>query len=99
MPDRDIAAVLLRGQRRQTVVLVVTVLVAIGFSSYAYVKETQIHHALCTFRSGVVDSRDGAQQFLRKHPRGFAGIDPATIQSTIAAQTRTIESLRSLGCR
>lgn len=54
--------------------------------------------ALCTLRHNINDRIITSQEFLIKHPRGFAGITAATIQTGIDRDKKAYVALANLKC-
>lgn len=98
MPEQDVAAQLLKGQRRQTIAMVIIYL-ALGLGGlYVWAQTSTIHSTLCTFRGELVNTNQQSRDFLRTHPHGIAGVTAASIQVGIDNRQRTIDSLGSLHC-
>lgn len=55
--------------------------------------------ALCTFKNDLQRRADGAREFLRTHPDGFAGLTRTDLQRSIDNQQATLRSLTSLNCK
>jgi ABC-type transporter Mla subunit MlaD len=54
--------------------------------------------ALCALRKDLEDRVAQTDDFLRKHPGGFAGIPAATLRQSEQGQRRTISALSNLKC-
>lgn len=94
----DIAAQLLKGQRRQTRAIVAIFLALAVLGGYVWWQEQQTRKTLCKFRGELVSTNQQSIDFLKKNPHGIAGITAASIQVGIDNRQRTIDSLSSLRC-
>lgn len=54
--------------------------------------------ALCVFRADIEERVVQSEDFLMKHPQGFAGIPASAIRVSLAGQQRTVDALASLDC-
>ncbi len=62
------------------------------------VQGLEAHDAICVFRGDLERRVKAGRQYLREHPEGFAGIDPATIRNSLDNQQRTVDSLAAIRC-
>lgn len=76
------------------VLTVVLVVIAVHASDDA----SQTTRSLCALRHDLEERVAGSDNFLRDHPRGFAGIPAATIRASADGQRRTIRALSNLKC-
>ncbi len=79
---------------------------ASAFTSYAFSQLNRqsrdgaiARQALCAFKTDLQERVNGSLAFLIQHPNGFAGVDVATIRTSIANQQATLRSLAVLHCR
>lgn len=99
MPDRpDIAAQLLRGQRRQLRAMLVCFLGLAALTLYVLVQQSRTHDALCSLQADLVHRVQAETDFLAKNPNGIPGVSPASLRATISGQERTIKALEPLQC-
>lgn len=61
-------------------------------------RATKAATALCLLRHDLKDRVASAEQFLKNHPQGLAGIPAATIKSSVDGQRRTVKALSILKC-
>jgi hypothetical protein len=54
--------------------------------------------ALCTLRGDLEARVASSQKFLRDHPDGIPGIEPATIRQSIANTQATVDALAAIPC-
>lgn len=107
MTDRtlDVGEEIIRRLRWLTVAVLVCLALSVGVGVFAIVQAVQVGHdsdrttaALCTLRADLQSRVDQSEQFLSKHPKGFAGIPAATIKQSLEGQQRTVTALQGLEC-
>lgn len=86
-------------QRRLTVLIAMTVVLALGLSGtviYVYTSSTVNRQALCTFRADVEARAKATRQLIGRG--GFPGLSTATLQTSVEGQERTVRALSALPC-
>lgn len=86
-------------QRRLTVLMVLTVLLAVclgGTMVYVYTSSQVNRDALCTFRADVEARALGTRQLIGRG--GFPGIPTRTLRTSLDGQERTVRALSILPC-
>jgi hypothetical protein len=78
--------------------LIVVAVLSMLTAGFAWHNAQGTNDALCTLRGDFERRVAEGRKFLKENPEGFAGIPAATLEATIHAQERTIESLDGLDC-
>lgn len=96
-PNSPVARIM----RRLNLLIAATVVL---YGAVAYVavdanrSTTRNTDALCTFRGDLEKRVASTNDFLKKHPEGFAGIPAVTLKASADQQQRTILALSDLNC-
>lgn len=96
-PNSPVARIM----QRLNVLIVATVLLygATGYVAITGKVATDRNtDALCTLRSDLEKRVANTADFLKNHPKGFAGIPAATLRASAEQQQRTILALSDLDC-
>lgn len=58
----------------------------------------RVRQAVCNLRADQIRRIAVTEKFLRVHPEGFSGIDPAILRSDLRDRKRVIDALAPLHC-
>lgn len=58
----------------------------------------QAHDAICALKGDLSTRIDQGRDFLKAHPKGFAGITAVTIKQSVDNQQRTLDALHVVRC-
>ena len=93
-------------RRNALAALIILLTVSVGFADVQVfrlgnqiaVNQASDTHALCTYRNDLHNRLQTGTAYLVAHPKGIAGISPATIQLSLTAEQHTLNALSSLKC-